>query len=216
MTILTASIAQVNLGAFQLEGLRDEQGNFHVALPQMVSLNLVPPNRSAKQLEALTGAGFQSNGVKLRTPLNSKAVNAIPLSCFEMLLFNLALSGNEKAIALSRALIGLSLTQIFSDAFGQKFEKSDREKWLTTRFKTKHDFRPLTDKLKSSGFAQPWEYGQFVHAMQSRIGVKNGSRDFLEFEVLLRLERAQDRLITYMEFGLSPYDALEKLKVETL
>lgn len=216
MTILTAAIAQVNLGAFSVDGLMDENRKFYIAVPQLSALGVVPPNRSAKQLEAMTGVGFQSHGIKLRTALNSKPVNAIPISCFEEMLFNLALAGNEKAIALSRALIGFSLVQIFSDAFGQKFEKANRERWLTARFKTKHDFRPLTDKLKSSGFVEPWEYGRFVHAMQSRIGVEDGTRDYLEFEVLLRLERAQDRLITYMEFGLTPYDALKKLKVETL
>ena len=216
MTILTATIAQINLGAFEIEGLMDKNGAFYIATPQMVELNLVPPDRSAKQLEALTGAGFQTHGIKLKTPLNPKAVNVIPVSTFELAIVNIALSGNEQAVVLLKALAGLSLVQLFSDAFGVKFEKADRERWLTTRFKTKHDFRPLTDKLQIAGFIQPWQYGKFVHAMQSRIGVEDGTRDQLEFEVLLKLERAQDRLIVYMEFGLEPYEALDKLNVKTL
>ena len=214
MTILTATIAQINLGAFEIEGLMDEDGAFYIAIPQVADLIETSRNTASRDLKRMMGGRLKTS--KLRTPFNKNNTNGISVASFEELLFDLALSGNEKATALSKALIGLSLTQVFSDAFGIKFEKADRERWLTTRFKTKHDFRPLTDKLQIAGFTQPWQYGKFVHAMQSRLEVEDGTRDQLEFEVLLRLERAQDRLIVYMEFGLEPYEALDKLNVKTL
>ncbi len=213
--MLTAFLAKVQVGILEIEGLMDEEGNYYVAIPQLTDLNLVPPNRSAKQLEALTDKAFSSHDiVKLKTPLNSKGVNAIPVKLVEKLLLRLAIKGNKAAIALMEALIGLSLHQLFSDAFGIKFEREERQRWLACRFKTRHDFRPLTDELKRYGFTNPMEYAKYIHLMQSKIGLPDGTRDFAEYTVLNKLERAQNRLTAYMECGMSPYDALNKLKVD--
>lgn len=95
MTILRAEVANVNMGSFSMEGLMDENKNYYVAVVQLVTLNLVPPNRSSKQLEAIVGKGFQSHVVQFKTAINPKAINAIPLIYFEEVLFNLAIKGVE-------------------------------------------------------------------------------------------------------------------------
>jgi hypothetical protein len=38
----------------------DEKNNYYVGIPQMVDLNLIPPNRSKKQLESLIDMVFQT------------------------------------------------------------------------------------------------------------------------------------------------------------
>lgn len=215
--MVKANVAQVNIGPFVIDGLMDEIGDYFVAMPQMVDMNLIPPNRSLKQLQSLVGEGFQSHrAVKLKTPLHPKEINAIPLELFEGLVVELTIKGNQSAISLTRALVGLSLHQLFCDSFGIKFEKEDRQRWLSVRFKTKHDFRWLTDKLQEYGFKEPWEYANYISRMQEKIGVKNGTRDFLEFEILQRLDHCQTCLTAYMDCGLSPFEALDKLKVEIL
>jgi len=215
MSTLSAKVAKIDIRIAVLDGLLGEDGEFYVAVPQLTEIDLIPPNRSAKQLESFVGKSSQSHQftgfTKLKTPLHPKAVNAIPLAMFEAVLFELALKGNEKAIELSRGLIGLSLVKLFSDAFGIKFETEDIQKWLDCRFNTKHDFRPLTDQLQQHGFKEPWQYGKFIHAMQEAIGLTDGTRDFAEFQVLNKLERAQTRLTTMMECGIKPYAALAKL-----
>lgn len=213
--MLTAFVAKVQIGTIEIDGLMDEEGNYYVAIPQLAEINLVPPGRSSKQLEALTDKAFSSHDlVKLKTPLNSKSVNALPVKLVEKLLLRLAIKGNKAAIALMEALIGLSLHQLFSDAFGVEFEREDRQRWLACRFKTRHDFRPLTDELKRCGFTEPMQYAKFIHRMQAKIGIADGTRDFAEYVILNKLERAQNRLTAYMECGMSPYDALNKLKVD--
>lgn len=217
MASLKASISEVKIGPVSLEGLMDENGEFYVSVPQMVDINLIPPNRSAKQLKALLGEGFQSHAiVKLKTPIHPKEINAIPLESFSSLVFELALKGNNTATELARGLFGLSLYQLFCDSFGIKSEAEDRQRWLQTRFKTKHDFRPLTDQLKAHGFIEPWQYGKFVSEMQAKIGVENGTRDFLDFSTLHRLERCQTIVTAYMDCGLSPYDALNRVKPDRI
>lgn len=214
MTILKASISEVKIGPITIEGLMDELGGYYVAVPQVADSFQIDGNQASRTLKALIGKTFQFD--KLKTPLHPKAVNAIPLEIFSRLLLELTIKGNEKAIELSRALVGLSLYQLFCDSFGIKFEAEDRQRWLQTRFKTKHDFRPLTDQLKSYGFKEPWEYAKFVSQMQAKIGVENGTRDFLDFSTLHRLERCQTILTAYMDCGLNPYEALNKVEPDYL
>lgn len=59
--MLTATIEKVKFGYFEIEGLMDEEGSYYIAIPQLSGLNLVPPNRSAKQLEDLTDKAFSSH-----------------------------------------------------------------------------------------------------------------------------------------------------------
>lgn len=209
--MLRANIAQVNIGPIVIEGLMDEDGEYYVAIPQIAELFQIEKNQASRYLKTLLGKSFSF--LKLKTPLHSGEVNVVPLEAFEKVLFELAIKGNPKAIEMSRVLIGLSLHQLFCDSFGVKFESEDRQKWLSTRLKTKHDFRPLTDQLQKYGFKEPWEYARYISLMQEKIGVENGTRDFLEFDILLKLDNCQTYLTAYMDCGLNPYDALEKFKV---
>jgi hypothetical protein len=209
--MITAVVTKVQIGTIEIDGLMDEAGNFYVGMPQLTYLEIIPKNKSAKQLEALTDKAFSTHDlVKLKTPLNSKGVNALPVRLVEKLLLKLTIKGNEKAIELMEALIGLSLHQLFSDAFGLKFEKDDRQRWLNCRFQTKHDFRALTDQLQKHGFEKPEEYGKFIHLMQKKIGLTDGTRNEADYIVLNKLEKAQNILTTYMDCGLSPYEALAR------
>jgi hypothetical protein len=90
-----AVIAQVPVGNSSIEGLMAEDGTFGIAVPQLVSYNLVPPNRSLKQVKALYSIDISSH--QWRTELNSKAVNVILLSDFERLLRKLDKAGNKQA-----------------------------------------------------------------------------------------------------------------------
>lgn len=209
MTILTAEITKVNIGIFELDGLMDESGNYHVAIPQIATLTKTSTNTASRDFKRLMGKGFKTS--KLRTKFNKNTTLAVSLETFEQLLFEMALKGNTEAITLSRVLIGLSLHQLFSDAFGIKFEAEERQRWLQCRFNTKHDFRPLTDQLQRYGFKDKSDYAKFIHLMQSKIGLKDGTRDMAEFEVLNRLERTQTKLTAYMECGVSPYEALNRI-----
>lgn len=211
MTI-KAEIAQVKIGPLSIEGLMNENGEFGVAMPQAVSLNLVPPGRSAKQLEALLGAGFQSHEImKWKTPINPKAVNVIPLPMFQDMIRILDKKGNIAASAFVDAMFGLSMHQLFCDAFGQKFEAEDRQRWLEARMATRHDFRPLTDQLQQYGFQDSKDYARFIWAFQAKLGIESGTRDSIDIKKQVALQGAQVRLTTLMECGVAPWDALKRM-----
>jgi hypothetical protein len=208
MTI-KADVTQVQIGFLSIEGLMSENGDFGVGLPQVSERFLVPQKNASRDVKALLGKDFQF--LKWKTSLNPKSINVIPLEQWSNLIFELALSGNQKAIELSRLLQGMSWHQLFADAFGIKFEQKERQQLLMTRMATKHDFRPLTDMLKFHGFVEPREYARFIGAFQTKLGIESGTRDSISIDKLVALQGAQVKLTTLMECGFNPWQALSKI-----
>lgn len=128
---MKAYVTQVDLGAIEIEGLMDEQGKFYVAVPQISDTFQFPNKHASRDIKALLGEGFQFP--KLSTELHPKAVNAVPLDAFDKLVVKLALKGNELAIAQLDSSNSLNSKQLFSDAFGVKFEKEERQNYLKER-----------------------------------------------------------------------------------
>ncbi len=210
MSIVKAEITKVHFGQnLEIDGLMSDEGEFAVAIPQMVELNLIPPNRSTKQLQSLLGMPFESH--QWKTPIHPKPVNVISLKTFEELIWVLHEKGVEPAKVFVKALYGVSLYQVFTRAFGKKFEEDDFQRQLETRLSTKVEFRHMTDELKKHGFDNPDEYRKFVWAFQSRLGIASGTRDKIDIKTLVLLDRAQVKLTTLMECGVSPWDALKRI-----
>lgn len=141
-----AIVAPVDIGRIVINGLMLPNGDFAVAVPQVAELFSVPQKNSARDFKALLGK--DSPFLTAKSELNSKAVNILSLTEFEALALELALRGNEKAIAFQRNLVGLALIQLFNDAFGIKFERIDRQSWLKERQDGKLYRRSLTDAIK--------------------------------------------------------------------
>ena len=203
-----ALVAKVPFGTFEIDGLLFEDGSYGVAIPQISDLFMTNRNTASRDLKRLLGEGFKTS--KTKTEFNKNTTLSISLMEFERVLAKLDRAGNVKAQAFRDGLVGLSLQQLFCDAFGVRFETEQRQEWLEERFKTKKDFRPLTAQLKANGFTENCEYGLFVHKMQQLIGLENGTRDLADLRKLKELDNIQTSLIAYMECGLKPYDALAK------
>jgi hypothetical protein len=166
-SILRAEVTEVSIGSLTIEGLMDEKGVFYVAVPQVADRFQFPIKHASRDLKALLPNGFEFP--KLKTKLNPKAVNAIPLKDFEQLAAKLAFSGNELAKQFVLDLFGLSLHQLFSDSFGLQFEAKDRQVWLVDRMKSKVTRRSLTDAIKDYILAHPELSENAVKFMYSNI-----------------------------------------------
>jgi hypothetical protein len=233
-TILTATVTTVKLGNLEFEGLLLEDGNFGIAQQQIADIFSVIPTSAPKWLKTRLGEGFQLFQVKTNRPREAgkqnRAENALTLTGFEKLIFELALERNEIAIKLSRDLIGLSLTQLFSDAFNIKFDKDDRQAWLVIRQKGKVTRRGLTDAIKDWYERNPGGTSRPPHAMfatttnliyQALWGLdakgleklldcaRNESRDFMDEKSLKLLDRAESLVMDYIdEDNIKPVDAV--------
>ena len=163
MDILHAKVAAIPIGSLEIEGLLFADGTFGVAIPQLERLNLVPPNRSLKQLESLLSIDLQSHR-KVKTQLNPKAVNAINILDFERVLRKLDRQGNKAAEVLCDSLIGVMLHQLFCDGFDIVFEANDRQELLKERMESKALFWTLTEAIRDTRQAAEKEINRYHYS----------------------------------------------------
>jgi len=123
-----------------------DDGNFAIAVPQVCSTFQFLKHNASRELEAILGAGFQF--LKVCTTLHPKAVNCITLPDLERVIRALDKKGNVVEVEMADSLIGLSLVQLFSDAFGIKFEVLERQEWMERRMAGKVVRREMTDAIK--------------------------------------------------------------------
>lgn len=131
--ILTAMVSPVKIGdAITVEGLKLEDGRYAIAVQQVATVFQLRHDNVQRDVKALLGK--DSSFVKVKTnreKVESKRVrsseNAILLSDFLELILNLFDKGNSTAKLLTRALVGVSLEQLFADAFQDVLAPRDRQ-----------------------------------------------------------------------------------------
>jgi hypothetical protein len=142
--ILTAEVAIVSVGQnIQVEGLRLSDGRFAIAVVQVCKLFGFDTNQSSRALKVLLGKSFGfvkakpknrstiiSNKSEARNSGHKGLINVILLEDFRKLMLVLFKRDNSTAQVLVEALFGLSLEQLFSDAFGINLTPADRQNTL--------------------------------------------------------------------------------------
>jgi hypothetical protein len=228
-----AELAIVRIGNLEIEGLMLDDGTFGIAIPQVCTLFQIPIKHASRDIKALLHGDFQFP--KWCSKLHPKAVNVLLLKDFESVLFELALKQNQVAIEFSRTIIGLSLQQLFSDAFCIQFEKEERQDWLKDRQSGKVVRRTLTDAIRDYIKAHnvSERYAAFVYpnitdlinrAIFNRRSAKqlredwgvDNPRDYMtqnELLLIMEVEHLATRLIDKddLEPGLAVKEAISRL-----
>jgi hypothetical protein len=88
--MLIAQITEVKIGHLSLEGLYANDNQFYVAVPQLSEKFQFAKDHASRDLKALLGEDFQF--AKIKTKLHSKAINAIAVKDFELVVFELAMN----------------------------------------------------------------------------------------------------------------------------
>jgi hypothetical protein len=231
---MKGTLTQVNIGHLTIDGILGEDGNLYVASRTVSSIFSTRQDNTSRDLKAILGEGSSTRQITLS---NEKHENLpIRLTCITQLEFEKVLryydrKGNTVAQELSDLLVGLSLTQMFNDAFGIKFEKDERSAWLALRAKSKFTRRTLTDA------AQDWYRGHYgvnpagpyyaeltdkmylmlfnkrAEALKVEFEVPKGKllRDYLPKKMLNRVEAAEEMLVMKIDRGRDPIDAIQDL-----
>jgi hypothetical protein len=144
-----ARVAQVFIGSIVFEGVMLPNGDFAITLSQLRDLAFpsVSQNNAIRELKAACGKDFQLT--KVSTEISNNPQWIVPIDQLNYCLTELAFRGHKESRDLVRVLSGLSLQQLFCDAFGQKFEAADRQAWLQSRVSGKNARRSLTDAINS-------------------------------------------------------------------
>jgi hypothetical protein len=207
-----AIVAEVKIGTLSIEGLMLPDGTFAVGVSQLSELNLVPHKNSSRDLKAILGNGFQF--LTASSELNPKKVNILTLPQVEQVVLELAIRGNEAAQTLLRALVGLSLQQLFCDSFGMRFESQDRQDWLTARQQARKNFRPkFTDWLKADGCVGV-QYPVEVNRFKSAVNLPKETIDTYDTEQITVWKDSQVEYNMARRLGLSHQEALIAIAVD--
>lgn len=232
-SIISMTVVTVKLGSIEFEGLMDETGKYYIAIQQATNLFSVRPDNAQKTFKALLGEGFQF--VKFtakRAERQNRPENAIELLHFERLLRGLDKKGNPQAEQIAEQLIGLSLTQLFADAFDQKFEKEERQNYLLARQQGKYTRRCMTDSIKSwcdrNGVPEKIQ-GYSVYCSEAlntelfgkksaelkverSVGKNDLLRDSMTSNELTSIYRIEDRVILLVDMmNIKPTDAIKQV-----
>lgn len=125
---MRADYSEVAIGHLTLPGLMAEDRQFGIAAPQLAEQLSFDKTQASRAFKALLGGDVSFD--KWITPLNFKPVNVLTLDQFKQIALSLSLSGNVKAIEFVRVLLGMSLYQLFCDAFHTQIDGNDRQQWL--------------------------------------------------------------------------------------
>ena len=218
---IKAEFTQVQIGNFFIDGYLLPDGSFGMSQTQVFSWvdSSVGPSQAAKRYieitrskmaQSLTPNGFVVHR-KIVVRDRNERVNVVPINDVAQFLVVALAMGYTECAGILALVSSLSLHQLFCDAFNVKFEKEERQEWLTNRQRTRETFKTcLTDALKKSGFTEPWQYGKFIHQLQEGLGIKDGTRDELSIKELSLLTCAQEYIgIAIADFNCEPYRALK-------
>lgn len=195
-----AVIAHVSIGNLTIEGLMAEDGTFGIAYPQLADYNLVPQKNASRDVKALMGNSFSF--LKWRAQGTKPLVNVILLTDFERLLAKLDRAGNKAAQDMRDDLVGLSMHQLFSDAFGLKFEQEERQAYLIDRQCCREDFHPkFTAWLKLDG-CQGNGYAIEVNNFKRLLGLPIESVNSYNSKQLRKLDVAYIKYDTLRTAGM--------------
>ena len=227
---MKGEFALVVIGSITVKGLLGKDGNYYVPVSNVATLFQLPQNNAARDLKAILGEGSNFAKIALTEDGNNRSENTcIALAAFERLLRRLDKGGNPTAVLLSDLLVGLSLTQLFNDAFGVKFEKEERQNWLELRAKSKVTRRSLTDAAKDWYVMQygvepagPYYsdltdrmylmlFGKRAAVLRKEYPGKGLLRDHLPKDMLHKVEATETVLVNKIDRGRNPHTAIQDL-----
>lgn len=131
--MIKAQVTQVLIGPLTIEGLMLPDGTFAISATQANKVVKIAaqPTDAARSLKRLLGKDLTAQP----TVLNSQEVKVISLEDFVQVVKLSAKKGNQAAIDFAIAMTGLSLHQLFCDAFGVEMGSKERQQFLLGELK---------------------------------------------------------------------------------
>jgi hypothetical protein len=232
MSSLSLELAQVKIGHIEIEGLLESStGTFYVAVTQIASQFQLAKDHASRDIKPLLDKSFQF--AKASTKLNPKAINVVNLKTYEVIVARLDRKGNLYAQEFRDSLVGLSLVQLFSDAFGIKFEEEQRQEYMIARQESKDLFFELSGQISrwfdetKAERSQPKEryfsnsldainlglFGKRSKQIKTELGISSGAliRDNFSTEAIRLITQVQSIAAISMtkDTSLKPSDAVK-------
>lgn len=213
-----AIVCPIPFGEFEIQGLMLPDGTFAIGVSQVAELFSFDKNQASRKLKVLLQKGFQFD--KIASELNNKKVNILSLEEFVLVTQALAKKGNPQAKNFAILTMGLSLHQLWCDAFGIRFENEERQEWIKQRMihrKLYHDrFTPWTKHdLEEQGITDKKEkgiiYGSRMNQLKLKVGLPTVFLGTYDSDQLQLLNDTELRYATMRECGLDHKEAMDRV-----
>jgi len=205
-----AVVTTVKIGAdMELEGLMLPDGSYAISISQANTLLAFSStqNHASQSLKRILGAAFRPH--KLATELDNTLMNVISLTDFNLVLIRLTAAGNEAAFKLLETLSALSLHQLFSDAFGVKFEAEERQDWLTYRQCHRDSYsKQFAYWADVDGCLEGWQFGRRRNQFKTAINLEIKSVNLYTSKELHILNLADAKYDLLREVGKTHIEAM--------
>ena len=204
-----ARVTNVQIGLIEVEGLMFPNGSFGIAIPQIADLVGTSKNTASRDFKRLMGEEFRPS--KNSTELGNQKINSITINEFEQLLAKLDRAGNIKAQELRDLMVGLSLQQLWSDAFGLKFEKEERQQWVKLRQVHAKQFHPIFTIWLKNDNPDRKDYGTQVNRLKLSAGLPLKPLTEYDSDELVALNNAEVAYNALRKVGFDHDKALSHL-----
>ncbi|MGK7948261.1 MAG: hypothetical protein AB4368_05510 [Xenococcaceae cyanobacterium] len=148
-----AVVATINYAGFKFPGLKLPNGNYGIAIPQIVDIysqdneGFRPSkNTASRDFKRLLGKKFRSS--KLATELDNARINVVDLEVFGLINIQILLKGNKVAQAIAEASTTTTLEQAYDIAFNNKRALEEYQEKQKARVQGKLTRRTLTDAIQ--------------------------------------------------------------------
>lgn len=161
--VLTAKVATVSIGQLKFEGLLIQDGRYAVSSQQINNLFSISahPNHVTRSLKHLLGDDYAPTRLKVKNGTienknrkfsNSTITSSVFLDDFRRVIRKLDKQGNFLAQDIVEMLLGVSLEQLFADAFDVPLTKSDRQQIASRILDVAAPWERLYDENRNKGF----------------------------------------------------------------
>lgn len=152
-TTQKAVVAKINYAGFEFPGLKLPNGEYAIALSQIVDLlqrdnkGFRPSkNTAARDFKRMLGERFRSS--KIATEIDNAKFNIVDVKTFGLLMVQSAIKGNKVALAITEASVTTTIEQAFDIAFDNKQKLEDYQAKQAARVQGKLTRRSFTTVVK--------------------------------------------------------------------
>ena len=148
-----AVVATVRYAGFEFPGLKLPNGDYAIGIPQIVDLleqdnkGFRPSkNTASRDFKRILGNRFRSS--KIATELDNAKINVVGIETFGLLMIQLAIKGNQVAIAIAEASVTTTLEMSYDLAFHNEQKLEEYQAKQEARVQGKVTRRTLTNAIR--------------------------------------------------------------------
>lgn len=208
-----AKISEIEIGTLKMRGIMLPDSSFGVLISQVAQLLMLSPKIAPRSIHRLLGKRKPFLTTKIEGDKTERDLNYLTLSEFESVVAKLDRTGNKAAQDFRDLLIGKTLYELWSSAFGVKGVSNSQKTTVQQHEQRLQSYFPqLTKWLKADGTDISKDFNKITDYFKACANLPIKPVPQYEIGDLMRLNTAEERYDTLRLFGLKHHGAIKFLR----